>query len=91
MSLLYNYRFSNDKSFFKCSLTNVRKAFKLCKNSIKCIEQNLNQQNIQEPEKANEIIKGGFCNLIDKLIKKELDKYKLVEMRANMLKDILNK
>jgi len=94
LSLLYNFRFSDDKSFFKCNLDEVKKAFRLCKNSIKCIEQRLNKnQNIQEcqPEKINKNIKGGLSSLVDQLIKEELNKYKMIEIKKNMLNDILSK
>ena len=37
-SMLYKFRFKNRKDFFKCSLARIKKAFKECKSSIKCVE-----------------------------------------------------
>jgi len=38
-SLLYKYRYKNRKDLFKCSLNKIKKAFKKCIDSIKCIEE----------------------------------------------------
>ena len=37
-SMLYKYRFKNNKDFFLCSLNKIKKAFNECIKSIKCIE-----------------------------------------------------
>jgi len=37
-SLLYKYRYKNRKDLFKCTLNKIKKAFRKCINSIKCIE-----------------------------------------------------
>ena len=48
-SMLYKYRFKNNKDFFKCSLTKIIKAFDECMKSIKCVENhtggNINNDN----------------------------------------------
>lgn len=38
-SMLYNYRIKNRKDFYECDIKKIRKAFKKCNDSIKCIEQ----------------------------------------------------
>ena len=49
-SMLYKYRFKNNKDFFKCSLTKIIKSFVECMKSIKCVENytggNINNDNI---------------------------------------------
>ena len=37
-SMLYKYRYKNKKDYFKCKLSKIKKAFNICKKSIKCIE-----------------------------------------------------
>ena len=37
-SMLYKYRIKNKKEYYECSLDKIKKAFKLCIKSIKCIE-----------------------------------------------------
>jgi hypothetical protein len=37
-SILYKYRIKNKKEFFNCSLNKIIKAFKVCVDSIKCVE-----------------------------------------------------
>ena len=37
-SMLYKYRIKNKKEYFDCSLTKIKKAFKICIESIKCVE-----------------------------------------------------
>jgi len=37
-SMLYKYRYKNKKDIFNCSIDIIKKAFKKCLNSIKCIE-----------------------------------------------------
>ncbi len=40
--MLYKYRIKNKKEYFDCSLIKIKKAFKLCIDSIKCIETEQN-------------------------------------------------
>lgn len=37
-SMLYKYRYKNRKDFYKCSLSKIKKAFKVCVKSIRCVE-----------------------------------------------------
>ena len=37
-SMLYKYRYKNNKDYYKCSLDKIKKAFDKCTESIKCIE-----------------------------------------------------
>ena len=39
-SLLYDFRFKNKKDFYVCELKKIKKAFKICKKSISCLNQN---------------------------------------------------
>ena len=41
-SMLYKYRIKNKKEYFDCSLTKIKKAFKICIKSIICIEKSQN-------------------------------------------------
>jgi len=36
--MLYKYRIKNRKEYFNCSLEKIKSAFKICIDSIKCIE-----------------------------------------------------
>ena len=36
--MLYKYRVKNKKEYYDCSLEKIKKAFKVCIKSIKCIE-----------------------------------------------------
>ena len=38
-SMLYKYRYKNRKDFYKCSLSKIKKAFKVCVKSIQCVEK----------------------------------------------------
>ena len=40
--MLYKYRIKNCKEYFDCSLIKIKKAFKICIKSIKCIESEQN-------------------------------------------------
>jgi prophage antirepressor-like protein len=44
-SMLYKYRIKNRKDFFNCTLIKIKKAFNVCINSIKCIENPNLEQN----------------------------------------------
>lgn len=39
-SMLYNYRIKNKKDFYECDIKIIKKAFKKCDESIKCMNQN---------------------------------------------------
>lgn len=39
-SMLYNYRIKNKKDFYECDIKKIKKAFKKCDDSIKCMNQN---------------------------------------------------
>jgi hypothetical protein len=37
-SMLYNYRYKNNKDYYKCSFNKIKKAFDKCLESIQCVE-----------------------------------------------------
>ena len=37
--MLYNYRIKNKKNFYECDIKIIKKAFKKCDESIKCMNQ----------------------------------------------------
>lgn len=37
--MLYDHRYTNKKDFFECSLATIKKAFKICIESMECIKQ----------------------------------------------------
>ena len=46
-SMLYKYRYKNNKDYYKCSLNKIKKAFDKCTESIKCIENQDGGNNIK--------------------------------------------
>ena len=46
-SMLYKYRYKNNKDYYKCSLDKIKKAFDKCTESIKCIENQDGGNNIK--------------------------------------------
>ena len=39
-AMLYKYRYKNKKDYYICNIQQIKKAFKNCKESIECMEQN---------------------------------------------------
>lgn len=58
-SMLYDYRIKNGKDFFECDLNTIKKAFRECEKSLKCMSQNGGGYNIIELEiiKTKNLIK----------------------------------
>jgi hypothetical protein len=46
-SMLYKYRYKNNKDYYKCNLNKIKKAFDKCTESIKCIENQDGGNNIK--------------------------------------------
>ena len=44
--MLYNYRIKNRKDFYECDFNIIKKAFKNCDKSIKCMNQTQNGGNV---------------------------------------------
>ena len=47
-SMLYKYRIKNKKEYYYCSLNKIKQAFKVCINSIKCIETEQNGGTVEK-------------------------------------------
>lgn len=74
-AMLYKYRYKNKKDYYVCDIEKIKKAFKNCKESIECMEQN----------------GGGIKdNLIDDEIVKLTKNCKDLNKKINVLKQKLN-
>jgi hypothetical protein len=71
--MLYNYRVKNRKDFYTCDISIIKKAFKTCEKSLKCMNQkggnsldmiheNINKLIIEKNNKIKQIEK--YNNLL---------------------------
>jgi prophage antirepressor-like protein len=74
-AMLYKYRYKNKKDYYVCDIEKIKNAFKNCKKSIECMEQNggVIKENLIEKE----IIKlAKNCKDLNKKIKEMKQKIK---------------
>jgi prophage antirepressor-like protein len=79
-AMLYKYRYKNKKDYYICNIQQIKKAFKNCKESIECMEQNggglknnfINTEMIKLTKKYTEL-NNKLKVLKQKLMKPKID------------------
>jgi prophage antirepressor-like protein len=82
-SMLYNYRIKNKKDFYECDINIIKKAFKNCDKSLKCMNQEGGNFNINNNEDI-------IFSIVNKEIQQltELKNKKIIKL--NKYKNLLN-
>jgi prophage antirepressor-like protein len=65
-SMLYDYRYKNNKDFYVCELKTIKKLFTLCQKSLKCMNQkggNFIEKKVNTLKKKLEILKKKMENI----------------------------